>query len=265
VIIVNSLTSVTPACPWQVAGGPTGGVPNPPPVQWSFDVLIPRPVDAIARALDPQSWPKCNPFFQETYLAATSSSCCSKATTATSAMTATCTPKLGPTGDPQAASAEPVGKPYGPTALYEHACIADDCSSCPGPTRCDVDFANLLCIDTHYDKPMPFSCMTSSANRYDVGYKLASWLRGELLGQEQQQITDDHGGLSATRATDKEKVGLPGNDWSVVHVDKTLDFQDSNVTGAVGKYMQALRDELAWQIAEHACCDVAKECWLFAW
>ncbi len=248
--IANSLSALTPDCPWNLPAPPTGGVKDPPPVEWSYDVSIPRDMEDIARALDPQSWDQCSPFFKETHLASTASPCCPAASSCT---------ETGP-------RSEPAGKPYNQAALYERFCVADDCSSpCPGPHKCDIDFENLLCVTTEYDAWVPCSCMVSHADRYDVDYQLASWISGELLGIEPAAVITDEGRLSTRRATAAETAKLTGSPWSVVHVDKTLDFANSGQTGAVGKFLQALKDELAGQVVEQACCEVPTEHWCTGW
>jgi hypothetical protein len=250
VAIVNTLTALTPDCPWNIPAPPSGGVKDPPPVAWSYDVSIPRNVEAIARALDPQSWDQCSPFFKDTHLASTAAPCCPTASSCTA---------IG-------ARSEPPGKPYNQAVLYERFCVADDCSTpCPGPHRCDIDFENLLCVTTEYKPWIPFSCLVACADQYDVDYHLASWISGELLGLEPAAVIMDQGRLSARRATAAETATLTGSPWAVVHVDKTFDFTNSGQTGAVGKFLQALKDELAGQIVEQACCEVPAECWCAGW
>jgi hypothetical protein len=250
VAIVNELTALTPDCPWSVPAPPSGGVQNPPPVAWSYDVSIPRNMEDVARALDPQSWDQCSPFFEDTHLASTASPCCP--TTSSCAETGVLS--------------KPAGKPYNQAVLHERFCIADDCGSpCPGPNSCNVDFETLLCVTTEYDAWVPFSCMLARADRYKVDYHLASWISGELFGAEKVAVITDQGSLSTRRAAAAETATLGGSPWSVVHVDKTLDFANSGQTGAVGKFLQALQDELAGQIVEQACCEVPKEGWCAVW
>lgn len=251
VAYANLLVALTPDCPWNVPAPPTGGVRDPPPVEWSYDVTIPRNVEDIARALDPQSWDLCSPFFKDTHLVSTAAPCCPTNS------------GCSETG----ARSEPAGKPYKDAVLYERFCIADNCGiPCPGPHMCDIDFENLLCITTGYDPRIPFSFLAGCADRYDVDYHLASWISGELLGVEPAAIITDRGHLSARRATDAEKATLTvGSPWAMVHVDKVLDFTSSGHTGAVGKYLQVLTDELAGQIVEQSCCEVASQCWSACW
>ncbi len=250
VAIVNSLATVTPDCQWKVPA-PSGGVADPPPVQWSYDVFVPRPVNDIARALDPQSWDLCSPFFTDTHLASTAGPCCPASPAASCSETGK--------------RSEPAGKPYA-AVLYEHFCIADDCSSpCPGPHRCNIDFENLLCVTTEYTPGISCSLFAACADRYDVDFDLASGISGELLGVEPAPLITDEGHVSARRATAAETATLSGSPWALVHVDKTLGFANPGQTGAVGKFLQILTDELAGQIVEQACCAVPPECWCAGW
>ena len=251
VAIVNSLAALTPNCQWTVPA-PSGGVANPPPVQWSYDVFIPRNVGDIARALDPQNWDLCSPFFTDTHLVTTAAPCCPA--------------KPGASCSETGVGYEPAGKPYTQAVLYEHFCYADDCSSpCAGPHICAIDFENLLCVTTEYSPWIPFSCAVGGAERYDVDFNLASWISGELLGVEPAAVIEDDGHVSARRPTAAEAATLTGAPWAVVHVDKTLDFANPGQTGAVGKFLQILTDELAGQIVEQACCEVQPECWWAGW
>lgn len=247
VSLVNLLVSMTPDCPWTAPAPPSGGVRTPPPVNWRFEILVPKGVDDIALALDPQSWDQCIPFFEDTHLESTPA-CCPKTPASVCSIT----------GD----ATEPAGKPYESTCLYERFCNGANCSAgCRGAMRCDWSFENLLCVKAWYTPPVHLSCLASCADRYDVDYHLAESLFGELMGTDGESITMDYGNLSAREATSAEKATLVGSEWSVVTVSKTLDFAGSGYTGGVGTYLQGMQDELAWQTGEHACCVVEKECW----
>jgi hypothetical protein len=229
------------------------------PTGWSLDLLVPRPVHEVARALDPQSWDQCSVLFKATYLVETPTPCCSVNGPVTG-----CTAPAGP-NDPPPGSAEPVGKPYGYSSLFEHFCVDNACSQCKGPTYCRAQFKNILCVKTWYDRAVPICCLASCADRYDVSYRLARSMGGELLGNENVGVTIDQGGLSVRRAQAAERAGLLGNDWSVVHVDKTLSYSSSFYSGALVPYLQALMDEIKGEVVEISCCTVAKECWLAPW
>jgi hypothetical protein len=240
-----------------------GGVGKPPPVKWAYDQFIPRRMDDIARALDPQSWSEASDYFYRSYLVDAPSCCPPKGPG--------CPFKAKPPsdpypGDPEEGPERPRGKPYGTTAFFELFCIGKHCPDCEGDSKkCLAAFKNILCVDTRYVPGVTFSVFTSCADQYEVGYSLGGYLYGELNGAENQKINADGGTLSVRPATDLERQqnGLVGPDWSLVHVDKHLAFEGS-LGGSAGYVLQAYEDELAGQIVEQACTEIAPECWI-AW
>ncbi|TMA82834.1 MAG: hypothetical protein E6J72_01555, partial [Deltaproteobacteria bacterium] len=67
-ILLDLLVGLTPDCPYAVPT-PMGGVgDDPTKVTWSYDVDVPRPMEDIARSLDPQSWSSGSKFFYDSYL-----------------------------------------------------------------------------------------------------------------------------------------------------------------------------------------------------
>lgn len=253
------LVALTPDCRSLAQAPLTAEVPDTvlsTPTGWSLDLLVPRPVHEVARAFDPQSWDQCSALFKATYLVDTPTPCCS----ATGPVIG-CTAPPGP-GDPTPGSAEPVGKPYGYSPLFEHFCVDNVCNTCKGPRVCKARFKNILCVKTWYDRAVPICCLASCADRYDVSYRLARSMGGELLGDETAGVSIDQGGLSVRRAQPADKAGLLGSTWSVVHVDKRLSFGGSFYSGAAAAYLPALMDEIKGEVVENACCTVPKECWL---
>lgn len=256
-MVLNALASVTPACRYmaKVTGG--GVAPTSKPVEWWYDVLVPRPVHDIARSLDPQSWAQTSTFFYQSYLV-DAPSCCDRSTTTACAF-ATKTS----TTDPQPGARRAAGQPYGATAFFESFCGGKNCDQCKGPTSCQVAFKNVLCVWTKYDVWAPFQCCARFADKYEAHYGFAQFLFGEILGAEGDAITNDFGELTVQRATTSQRLGLASGDWSVVHVEKTLEFQSPSIALGAATVLQskAVSDELQAQIVEQACYDVPAECW----
>jgi hypothetical protein len=240
-----------------------GGVGMPPPVEWSYDQFIPRRMEDIARALDPQSWSEASDYFYRSYLV-DAPSCCPPNAKPCSFKTKS--PPDPHAGDPVKGVEHPRGKPYGSTPFFELFCIGKHCPDCKGVTKkCLAEFRNVLCVDTKYEPGVTFSVFASCADRYKVGYELpqGGYIYGELDGAEDQKIKADGGTLSVRPATDLERQqnGLVGPDWSLVHVDKHVAFEGS-IGGSAGYVLQTYEDELAGQIVEQACTEIPPECWI---
>jgi hypothetical protein len=255
VLLVNqpALAAITVDCVWR-ATRPTGGVFDAPAVGYSYDTMIPRPMPDVALALDPQSWQQCSTFFRASHFVATKAACCPPSDDG-------CTPQQDTAGNALAAPAAARGKPYGSTALLEDFCVGTGCGACD-TAPCDIDFVNVMCVDTRYDPAVHLSCFTGCSDRYEVGYRLGLSVRGEVLGVEKQRLLGDAGVVSAARVDAAEAAALGPGDWSKVHVDKTLVFDGSGFDGATRRYLSASEQELQDQIVEQACCEVEPECWI---
>lgn len=255
--IANLLVWLTPSCPWKDAEV-SGSVKEPPPLQWSFEVDVPRPLPDVARALDPQSWAQCSPFFLESYLVETDAPCCPNTGSACGF-----TPDAG-TGKPPAAAAVPRGKYHASSPFYEDFCYDPEgsCGECE-QAGCTVDFENLLCVQSSYDVKPLFDFMAKLAGHYAVDFHLSRALSGELDDAEGDayQLSADQGSLEVERLSSAEAAAKGGGDWCRVEAQKHLGFSSSGVEGAVGRVLVGLEDELAGQVAEHACCSVAHESW----
>jgi hypothetical protein len=255
VVASNLLLQVTPTCPYVV--WKTTAIGNPSPVLWVYELWVPRAMEDVARPLDPQGWNQSSTLFTASYLVDTPS-CCPKSATSD------CSYTRDPNGDPMAGSREAAGQPYPYTAFFESFCVGPDCPNCKGKAySCDAAFKNLLCVRTDYDRWVPFQCLASSADRYDVAYHHAAYLFGELNTDETgNDITTDQGELSVRRPMAGDPSLDPRVEWSFVHVDKTLTFKDPGNTIGVGDILKkSYAAELQQQIAEQACYDIPVEWW----
>jgi hypothetical protein len=258
-LIANLLQGVTPHCPYVI--WVSAGIGKPPPVAWRHELWVPRRMEDVARSLDPQHWAEASTLFYASYRVSTPS-CCPKLPASNCSFTVA--PK---THDPVPGPACAGGQAYPWTAFFERFCIGKACPSCPGSAWCQVAFDNLLCTRTQYDQgaSVPLQCLAAHADRYDVSYHFATFLFGEINGNELgNDIDADSGSLWVRRPTSAEQQAtLPAGVWSYVHVDKVLSFKDEGVTIGVGKILlETYHDELAGQIAEQACYEVPEECWL---
>jgi len=227
-------------------------------VTWSFDVKIPRALDDIARSLDPQSWAKASKLFYDSYLVDTPSSCCPHTDTSD------CSFKSQPVSkDPQPGTSHSPGQAYDYTAFFEYFCAGNSCPLCQGQP-CLSAFKTLRCVKTHYNRCVPVPSLATFASNYDVSYQLARFLSGQVNGADTGEIRTDSGTLSVRPACAAEKQNLPGNVWSVVHVDKTLVFRSGAMTAGVGKILKSLEKELGDRIVEQACHNIPRK-WWFPW
>jgi hypothetical protein len=238
------LAFMTPFCRWVQATGKVGG--NTPDIEWSYDVAVPRRFHDVARALDPQSWNQCSLLLHHSYLVANPGDCCST------------DPSDCPQGPvPPPGTPIPRGKPYSACALFEEYCQDQqgDCTRCDNAS-CEVDFRNVLCISTSYDRLVLWQKMAASANRYEVKFGLGRWIHTEWADEAVgDEIAEDSGLLWV------ERIPGPGPPSAKVHVEKKLRFKDPVVTELVRELVKAYEDELAGEIVEHACCEVAPETW----
>ncbi len=252
IVLLNYLVFMTPTCQWQVPE-PEGAIREdpPPPIQWRFVAEIPRPVHDVARSLDPQSWQQCSPLFESAYLAETEGSCCPFDASNSDCSFSGSQPPVG--------DAIPRGKAYGSTVFFEHFCHDPEgsCSKC-GQDPCHVSFKNLLCVKTKYDRPIIFSFLASWADRFDVDFRLAAGLLGELNGQESEDnlITIDQGQL-------RVKEDPNSSSSSILETVKTIDLKGTTAAGAVQRALFAFEDEMRGELVEVGCCDVPPEPWGF--
>jgi hypothetical protein len=264
-IILDWLVYFTPSCPW-LGQKPEGAVKDPPPMGWNYSVVVPRHVSDIARAFDPQKWDECSTFFPETYRPVVGQSCCPYSGDTTTDCSFTPDGEGRPPVDQPRAAGRPT--PWSP--LYENYCSdqTKECGSCLDHD-CDLEFRNLMCVKSEYDISPLFHWATAWADSYTVHYKLASWLRSETLGQEQnasdhpdsvKKITSDEGWVKVVATPPPTIVGSQA-DWSKVTVEKGLRFNADSVTQEYGQLLKIFQEEIAGQIAEQACCMLDVEPW----
>jgi hypothetical protein len=273
----HALNVLTPGCPWEPLTLPSSEIrDNPPPIEWSFNVLVPREKTDIARSLDPQSWNECSPLFWASYLVSTPSCCGSNVyprdcTCATNSST-----NADDAGDPLPSTPKPRGMPYGWNTFYENVCTdaqppsQSECQRCggtynPGTSSatnvdCDTCFENLLCVMTQYDVSISSSDQLGQVNQYDVHYNFGKAWLGEIVG-DSYEIDNDIGNLHTRDATqmEKESVGVTSGTWSLVHTNKTVHFVETEVEGS--DLLEAFKDEFADEIKEIACCVIPFEKW----
>ena len=256
--LLNLLKFMTLHCPWLVNKDLRGGVRTPPPIEWNFEILVPRSVPDIARALDPQSWNECSVMFRASHLVKTPS-CCPKTDTAD------CSCQINPDGTPKPIDPpKPRGMPYDFNALYEHSCYdaQDQCATCDyAGVSCDLNYKNLLCVRTRYDTAIGSSDLLGAVGRYDVDYHLGRSLAGELSDGEGYLLDSDQGNLHVRAPAAEDLTGVAMGVWSVVHSDKHMSFKDTGMNTEIGELLKAIEDELKGELAEHACCYVKPEKW----
>jgi len=259
-VIANSprLAALTGNCLWQVKFDVASIECPSLPIHWTYELWVPRRMEDVARSFDPQKWAESSTIFASSYLV-DAPSCCPGTSTLD------CTYPAAPgSKDPQEGNPYAAAQAYPKTTFFEYFCFGKNCPACQGSPSCEVAFKNLLCVDTAYDRCVPLQCLTCRADRYDVYYKLAKYLFGEINGNENgNAIKKDSGRIWVRRPTTTEQQALPPGDWSYVHVSKTLEFKSSGLSVAVCKALQTTyADELKGQIAEQACYPIPKECWL---
>jgi hypothetical protein len=260
---VNFLSFITPYCQWMAQANTSGGPGDADSPGWRYEVLVPREMTAVARALDPQSWAQCSDFFFDSYLVDTPTSCCpnDKDSDCSYAVDGSSSPE--PDDPPQ-----PRGKGYGHHAFFERFCHdgAEDCPVClDASAKCDIYFENLLCVNPVYDPPKLFQFTAASADEYSVGFGLAKAIFGEIDGNDSEPpnesavLVDDHGYLAVEDSAGPSSSAVPP--WSKVTVKKALRMQSASESAAVGAMLEAFDAELRGQVAEQVCCSVAEEPW----
>jgi hypothetical protein len=190
----------------------------------NIEITVPRPRDAVARAIDPQKWDVCSPLFappEHTYLVESDTN-----------------------PSPTAIPAKPAGKPYPYTPMFEHfECTTQGCPP-------NAWFENLLSVTMEQEpataeRPPDCPHFVQGNERDTATYLLKTHLQGSA-----SDLTVDDGFISAESIT---------TDLTRVCMHKTLAFGIPADTGAIQGAWRVLQAEMGGLLAELACCPIEEE------
>ncbi len=190
------------------------------PSAWA-KVQVDHSLGDVERAIDPQNWDVCSPFFikEKTYLAKP---------TGGSYPASNCEVAEGP--------ALPSGMAYGypiPVVLFETFV-------CQVTQGCDAWFTNLLDVTTNY------AYTGSIPTEFAVSYNFRDGVCGKVAGVDEKILTDD-GWMHAVSK---------GPNQTEVEGSKIIGFESDVANGILRGIFEVQFDELAGEVGELACCSV---------